>query len=78
MFIKAGDCEIYCYTGGKRLDQAKPTALFIHGVLNDHSVWALQSRYLANHGWNVLAIDLPGHCRSTGAAPPGSGGPPPR
>ena len=24
---------------------------------------------MANHGWNVLAIDLPGHCRSGGDAP---------
>jgi pimeloyl-ACP methyl ester carboxylesterase len=38
-------------------------------VLNDHSVWILQSRYLAHHGWNVLAVDLPGHGRSTGAPP---------
>ncbi|MBK0394139.1 alpha/beta fold hydrolase [Ramlibacter algicola] len=59
----------YCYTGGKAFDPAKPTAVFLHGVLNDHSVWALQSRYLANHGWNVLAVDLPGHCRSEGEAP---------
>jgi len=59
----------YCYTGGKAFDPAKPTVVFIHGVLNDHSVWILQSRYLANHGWNVLAIDLPGHCRSAGEAP---------
>jgi pimeloyl-ACP methyl ester carboxylesterase len=22
--------------------------------------------YLANHSWNVLALDLPGHCRSAG------------
>jgi pimeloyl-ACP methyl ester carboxylesterase len=43
--------------------------VFIHGVLNDHSVWILQSRYLAHHGWNVLAIDLPGHGRSAGAPP---------
>jgi pimeloyl-ACP methyl ester carboxylesterase len=59
----------YCYTGGKSFDAAKPTAIFIHGVLNDHSVWILQSRYLANHGWNVLAVDLPGHCRSAGEPP---------
>ena len=59
----------YCYTGGKSFDAAKPTAVFIHGVLNDHSVWILQSRYLAHHGWNVLAVDLPGHCRSAGEAP---------
>ena len=59
----------YCYTGGKAFDTAKPTVVFIHGVLNDHSVWILQTRYLANHGWNVLALDLPGHCRSDGKPP---------
>jgi pimeloyl-ACP methyl ester carboxylesterase len=59
----------YCYTGGKALDAAKPTVVFIHGVLNDHSVWILQSRWFANHGWNVLAVDLPGHCKSEGAPP---------
>ena len=59
----------YFYTGGKPFDAAKPTAVFIHGVLNDHSVWILQSRFLAHHGWNVLAVDLPGHCRSGGEAP---------
>ncbi len=59
----------YCYTGGKPFDVAKPTAIFIHGVLNDHSVWILQTRYLAHHGWNVLALDLPGHCRSKGVPP---------
>ena len=59
----------FCYTGAKPYDAAKPTVVFVHGVLNDHSVWALQTRYFANHGWNVLAPDLPGHCRSAGEAP---------
>ena len=59
----------YCYTGGKPFDAAKPTVVFIHGVLNDHSVWILQSRWFANHGWNVLALDLPGHCKSEGPPP---------
>ena len=59
----------YCYTGGKTFDPAKPTIIFLHGVLHDHSVWTLQTRYLANHGWNVLAVDLPGHCRSAGDPP---------
>ena len=61
--------KTYGYTGGKSFDAALPTVVFIHGVLNDHSVWGLQSRYLAHHGWNVLAVDLPGHCRSSGDAP---------
>ena len=69
MQIQVNGSTTYCYTGGKPFDAAKPTVVFIHGVLNDHSVWALQSRYLANHGWNVLAVDLPGHCRSAGEAP---------
>ena len=61
--------EVYAYTGGKAFDAAKPTLVFIHGVLNDHSVWILQTRYLAHHGFNVLAVDLPGHGRSGGDAP---------
>ena len=69
MYVQVNGAAAYCYTGGKAFDAAKPTVVFIHGVLNDHSVWALQSRYMANHGWNVLAIDLPGHCRSGGDAP---------
>lgn len=58
----------YCYTGGKAFDPALPTVVFIHGAQNDHSVWALQSRYFAHHGYGVLAVDLPGHGRSKGAA----------
>ncbi|MBV7460721.1 MULTISPECIES: alpha/beta fold hydrolase [unclassified Acidovorax] len=69
MYLQVNGASTYCYTGGKAFDATKPTVVFIHGVLNDHSVWALQSRYMANHGWNVLAIDLPGHCRSSGEAP---------
>jgi len=61
--------NIYAYTGGKDFNPTQPTVVFIHGVLNDHSVWILQSRYLAHHGWNVLAIDLPGHCKSSGEPP---------
>ncbi|MFZ1606143.1 MAG: alpha/beta hydrolase [Rhodoferax sp.] len=69
MELLVNGAKTYCYTGGKAFDAAKPTVVFIHGVLNDHSVWILQSRYLANHGYNVLAVDLPGHCRSAGEAP---------
>jgi pimeloyl-ACP methyl ester carboxylesterase len=69
MELQVNGHKTYCYTGGKPFDAAKPTVVFIHGVVNDHSVWILQSRYLANHGYNVLAVDLPGHCRSAGDAP---------
>lgn len=69
MYLQVNGAQTYCYTGGKAFDAAKPTVVFVHGVINDHSVWILQSRYLANHGFNVLAVDLPGHCKSGGEAP---------
>ncbi len=53
-------------SGGRAFDPALPTVVLLHGAGMDHSVWALQSRYLAYHGRNVLAVDLPGHGRSEG------------
>jgi pimeloyl-ACP methyl ester carboxylesterase len=58
--------DTYAYTGTRAFDAALPTVVFVHGAGNDHSVWALQSRYFAHHGRNVLAVDLPGHGRSAG------------
>ncbi len=69
MHISVNNHSMYCYTGGKPFDAAKPTLVFIHGVLNDHSVWILQTRYFAHHGFNVMAIDLPGHGKSEGSCP---------
>ncbi|MDN4059009.1 alpha/beta hydrolase [Massilia sp. YIM B02769] len=60
--------DAYAYNGGKAFDAALPTVVFIHGAQNDHSVWGLQSRWFAHHGYGVLAVDLPGHGRSTGPA----------
>jgi pimeloyl-ACP methyl ester carboxylesterase len=56
----------YAYTGTREFNPAQRTAVFIHGAANDHSVWSLQSRYFAFHGWNVLALDLSGHGQSEG------------
>ena len=58
----------YCYTGARTLEPGRPTVVFIHGAGHDHSVWTLQTRYFASHGWNVVAPDLPGHGRSAGPA----------
>jgi pimeloyl-ACP methyl ester carboxylesterase len=69
MQLNVNGARTFCYTGGKPFDPARPTVVFIHGVLNDHSVWILQTRYFAHHGWNVLAPDLPGHCKSEGEPP---------
>ncbi len=60
--------EVYAYTGGKPFDPALPTIAFVHGALNDHSVFTLLARWAAHHGFGVLALDLPGHMRSAGPA----------
>jgi pimeloyl-ACP methyl ester carboxylesterase len=69
MLLTVNGARTFCYTGGKAFDAEKPTVVFLHGVLNDHSVWILQTRYFAHHGWNVLAVDLPGHGKSEGEPP---------
>ena len=67
MLVDVESSRAYAYTGGKRFDPKLPAIVFIHGAQHDHSVWILQSRYLAHHGYAVLAVDLPGHGRSDGA-----------
>ena len=57
----------YAYTGGRPWDTTLPCVVFVHGALNDHSVWTLCARWFAHHGHNVLAVDLPGHGRSDGS-----------
>ena len=68
MIVAVAGQPVYAYTGTKPLDPARPSVVFVHGAANDHSVWSLQSRYFAHHGWNALAVDLPGHGRSGGDA----------
>jgi pimeloyl-ACP methyl ester carboxylesterase len=47
---------------------ARPAIVFIHGALNDHSVWSAQVDALRRHGHQVLAPDLPGHGGTPGPA----------
>lgn len=68
MLLEVSGHEVYAYSGTRAFDASLPTIVFVHGAACDHSVWALQSRYFAHHGANVLAVDLPGHGRSDGPA----------
>jgi pimeloyl-ACP methyl ester carboxylesterase len=58
---------VWAATGGKPFDPALPAVVFLHGAGLDHTAWTQQSRWFAHHGRSVLALDLPGHGRSTGA-----------
>ena len=63
----AGHDDLRVHRRARRSTARRPAIVFLHGAANDHSVWALQSRYFAHHGFDTLAVDLPGHGRSAGA-----------
>lgn len=58
--------KVEAAAGGRAHQAGRPLAVFIHGAGLDHTAWALHSRWLAFHGWNVCAVDLPGHGKSDG------------
>ncbi len=68
MKVIAKGYPAWAYTGGVPYDPALPAVLLLHGAAMDHSAWQWQSRYLAHHGFAVVAPDLPGHGRSPGEA----------
>jgi pimeloyl-ACP methyl ester carboxylesterase len=70
MQLSVNGTECFVATGGRDFDASLPTVVFLHGAGFDHTAWALHSRWFAHHGFGVLAPDLPGHGRSTGAALP--------
>lgn len=50
--------------GGVDWQDGQRTVVFLHGAGMDHTVWQQQSRALAHGGYNVAAVDLPGHGES--------------
>ena len=73
MELRVDGKKSFAYTAAHELDPKKSTVVFVHGAGLDHSWFGLQSRYFGYHGWNVLALDLPGHGRSEGPALPSVG-----
>ncbi len=55
--------------GGRRHDPQQPAVVLVHGAGGDRTVWQMQTRWLAHHGYRVAAVDLPGHGGSEGPAP---------
>src|ERR1700716_3443092 len=70
MQLSVNGIDTFVATGGRNFDVAQPTILLLHGAGFNHTSWALHSRWFAHHGYGVLAPDLPGHGRSSGAALP--------
>ena len=57
---------VYASTGGRDHQEGAPWLIFLHGAGSSHLVWSQQSRSFAYGGYNVLAIDFPGHNLSSG------------
>ncbi len=53
-------------TGGRDHDGNSQRLVLIHGSGMDRTVWQMQCRWFAHHGYSVAAIDLPGHGLSGG------------
>src|ERR1700724_2663472 len=70
MQLSVNGIDTFVATGGRPVDPALPAVVMLHGAGFDLSTWALHSRWFAHHGYAVLAPDLPGHGRSSGAALP--------
>ena len=57
---------VRCATGGRSLDGDESAVVLVHGAGGDRTVWQLQTRWIAHHGYRAAAIDLPGHGGSDG------------
>lgn len=56
--------------GGQPFEGDAPVVVLVHGAAMDRTVWQMQTRYLAHHGFRVAAIDLPGHGATPGDSLP--------
>lgn len=66
MRFKLHGLEVYASTGGRDPVDGQPWLIFLHGAGASHLLWSQQSRSFAYAGYNVLAVDFPGHNLSAG------------
>jgi pimeloyl-ACP methyl ester carboxylesterase len=67
MQLSVNGIDTFVATGGREFDSSLPSVVLLHGAGFDHTTWALHSRWFSHHGYGLLAPDLPGHGRSSGA-----------
>ncbi len=66
MQLSVDGATVYAAGETDPADPQRPSVVFVHGAGMDHTVWVLPKRYFVRKGYNVLALDLPGHGRSAG------------
>ena len=68
MELEVNNKSVFFSTGGTKFDNIKPSVIFIHGAGMDRTVWSMQARFFAHHGFSIVNLDLPGHGKSEGPA----------
>ena len=66
MIIEVDKKKIFSSDVGQSFDKNKDTIILLHGSGQSHVVWSLTDQYLCDQGYNVFALDLPGHGNSEG------------
>jgi len=66
MYCEVNGEKTFYSNGNGTIKAGQPAVVFLHGAGMDHSVWVMPARYFARHGYNVYALDFPGHGRSSG------------
>ena len=66
METQINERTVRCATGGRSIDGDEPAVVLVHGAGGDRTVWQLQTRWIAHHGYRAAAVDLPGHGGSDG------------
>ena len=66
MIIEVENTKIFSSDVGQSFDENKQTVILLHGSGQSHVVWSLTDQYLTDLGYNVFAIDMPGHGNSEG------------
>ena len=66
MRIELENQNVFVSTGSGPIRREAQTITFIHGAGHDHSVWTMYARFFVRKGYNVIAVDLPGHGQTDG------------
>lgn len=66
MIFEVHGQDVFVSNGGRKHRPGQKALVLIHGSGMNHTVWALQNRFLAHRDVNVFSVDLPGHGRSQG------------
>ena len=66
MDILIDNNKVFSLDTGEKFDPNKDSIILLHGSGQSHVVWSLTDQYLSDQGYNVFALDLPGHGNSEG------------